>query len=213
MERLQPVAKHPFCRRDTAPLDSFTTRYAELPGLPIGTTSLLVSITRWHWLISCRSSLAVTGIIMTLIVNADCGARLDCHFSCPSINSNQIMARYGIFVSAKIVVGLLCRPTMNGCSGYSHQVCNDYIFSLSVLVNYLSGWTRGFVSPLFKWNDQLPTVLQALTYWIASAMDLPGAWVMPEVGVEPEYSRSEIPCAVYDIMDQNLAAAIALSCL
>jgi len=35
------------------------------------------------------------------------------------------------------------------------------------------------VAPVLEWNSEIPTVLQSLTYWIASAMGLPGAWVIP----------------------------------
>lgn len=66
---------------------------------------------------------------------------------------------------------------------------------------------------MLEWNYQLPTVLQSLTYWMASAMELHGAWAIPEVGAEPAYSTSETPCSVYDVIGQNPAAAMALSLL
>jgi hypothetical protein len=65
--------------------------------------------------------------------------------------------------------------------------------SLLVFADYLpraSGWTTAFVSPVFEWNHEDPTVVATLTYWTASAMGLPGTWDMPEVGAETAYSTS-----------------------
>ncbi|KIM85232.1 hypothetical protein PILCRDRAFT_817232 [Piloderma croceum F 1598] len=52
---------------------------------------------------------------------------------------------------------------------------------------FSQGWTAAFVTPIFEWNFQCPTVLAALTYWTASAMGLPGTWDIPEVSVKPVY--------------------------
>jgi hypothetical protein len=66
------------------------------------------------------------------------------------------------------------------------------------------------VSPVFNWDDEVPTVVEVLTYWTTSSMGLPGAWDIPMVGNELADTTSELPCTVHDLMPQNPTAARAL---
>ncbi|GBE82328.1 predicted protein [Sparassis crispa] len=46
---------------------------------------------------------------------------------------------------------------------------------------FSKGWTRAFVSPIFKSDEQDPTVEEVLVYWLASAVGVDGGWTIPEV--------------------------------
>ncbi|KAL6308989.1 hypothetical protein BKA93DRAFT_859648 [Sparassis latifolia] len=41
---------------------------------------------------------------------------------------------------------------------------------------FSKGWTRAFVSPIFKSDEQDPTVEEVLVYWLASAVGVDGGW-------------------------------------
>jgi hypothetical protein len=68
-----------------------------------------------------------------------------------------------------------------------------------------------FVSSVYNFDDQSPSVIEILVFWLISAMGLPGGWKIPEVGSEVTPSTQEIPCSVYDIMAHHPDAALALS--
>ena len=78
------------------------------------------------------------------------------------------------------------------------------------------GWTRGFVSKVFSFEDRMPTILEGLLYWFASAAGIKGGWQIPEVSGDLP-GDIEIPCVVYDLMGSKNrrpcedAMAIALS--
>ncbi|KAL6308990.1 hypothetical protein BKA93DRAFT_724538 [Sparassis latifolia] len=83
---------------------------------------------------------------------------------------------------------------------------------------FSKGWTRAFVSPIFKSDEQDPTVEEVLVYWLASAVGVDGGWTIPEVSDEPEYVAVEIPCLVRDILPpvsyaEERRALMALSLL
>ncbi|KAL6298856.1 hypothetical protein BKA93DRAFT_743354 [Sparassis latifolia] len=83
---------------------------------------------------------------------------------------------------------------------------------------FSKGWTRAFVSPIFKSDDQDPTVEEILVFWLASAVGVDGGWTIPEVSDEPEYVGVEIPCLVRDILPpvsfaEERRALMALSLL
>lgn len=64
-----------------------------------------------------------------------------------------------------------------------------------------------------EWNLEVPSVVEALTFWLMSSMGGPGTWKMPQVGTEDIYLNPERPCTVYDVMAYNPVAAKALSLL
>jgi len=47
---------------------------------------------------------------------------------------------------------------------------------------FLTGWTKATVSSIVKREDKSPSVLQCLTYWLASAMEIEGALRRPAKG-------------------------------
>ena len=60
-----------------------------------------------------------------------------------------------------------------------------------------------FVTPVFECNCQTPTVVEVLTCWTASVMDLPGTFKMPQVGTE---STSESRIHVWSAAHGSLLA-------
>ncbi|KAF8636587.1 hypothetical protein AX17_003398 [Amanita inopinata Kibby_2008] len=43
------------------------------------------------------------------------------------------------------------------------------------------GWTTAFVTGVYDYNIFSPTILECLSYWIASALHIRGTWRIPEV--------------------------------
>lgn len=62
------------------------------------------------------------------------------------------------------------------------------------------GWTRGLTTHVIKYDSISPTILEALIYWLGSALGLPKGYIIPEVSEE---HRTEIdsPCTLYDVID------------
>jgi hypothetical protein len=77
-----------------------------------------------------------------------------------------------------------------------------------------TGWTTAFISNPYNFDTYGPTILEWLTFWVASAMEIEGSVMIPQVCNEAAYVALEVSCTVYDIMGQNsVATAAALSVL
>ncbi|KAJ7219247.1 hypothetical protein GGX14DRAFT_435292 [Mycena pura] len=86
-------------------------------------------------------------------------------------------------------------------TSYSHWVFG--VFS--------SGWTAAWVTAVCDFDSYSPTVIEWLTFWVASAMRLKGWRSIPKVRDEPPFVPSEIPCTVYDTLSGGtLESALAL---
>ncbi|KAH7916061.1 hypothetical protein BJ138DRAFT_1076251 [Hygrophoropsis aurantiaca] len=88
-------------------------------------------------------------------------------------------------------------------STYSHWVFG--VFS--------AGWTTAFVSPVYSWDSQDPSILELLLFWFISSMGLPGGWQIPEIRLEPAYPRQLPAAAAYDIAAAGIPKAMALSAM
>ncbi|KAJ8594333.1 hypothetical protein M405DRAFT_784805 [Rhizopogon salebrosus TDB-379] len=75
-------------------------------------------------------------------------------------------------------------------STYSHWVFG--VFS--------NGWTTAFVSPVYSHDSHDPSVLQLLLFWLYSAMELPGGWVVPDVRIEPAYPTQHLAALDSDLV-------------
>ncbi|KAJ6630775.1 hypothetical protein B0H10DRAFT_2160169 [Mycena sp. CBHHK59/15] len=82
---------------------------------------------------------------------------------------------------------------------------NQWVFGA-----FSAGWTAAFVTGVYNFDTFSPTVLEWLTFWVASAMRLKGWRQLPKVCDEPPYHPHETPCTVYDIMGHNPDSALAL---
>ncbi|KAJ7079296.1 hypothetical protein B0H15DRAFT_518829 [Mycena belliarum] len=61
---------------------------------------------------------------------------------------------------------------------------------------FSEGWTIGFVSEVMQFDAQGPTVLEALAFWIACAMRLPGCRSVPKVREEITAGPPEVPVSL-----------------
>ncbi|KAI4527845.1 hypothetical protein K523DRAFT_320698 [Schizophyllum commune Tattone D] len=73
---------------------------------------------------------------------------------------------------------------------------NQWVFG-----HFSSGWTTAFVSPVFNYDSETPTVMECLTFWLASASQAPSSRAIPKVP-EPvrnwrtiNFTESDIPFA------------------
>ncbi|KAH7889719.1 hypothetical protein F5I97DRAFT_1846643 [Phlebopus sp. FC_14] len=83
----------------------------------------------------------------------------------------------------------------------------DWVFGV-----FSAGWTASFVSPVFHYDSHGPTVLEVLLFWLVSAMNLPGGWVVPEVRIEAAFpTRQLLTATLRDFYDQESAEALVLS--
>ena len=48
-------------------------------------------------------------------------------------------------------------------------------------INGSVGYKVGFVSPIYQYNNPSPTIVELLTYWIASSAHLVGTYKLPKV--------------------------------
>ncbi|KAJ7147802.1 hypothetical protein C8R43DRAFT_889477 [Mycena crocata] len=53
---------------------------------------------------------------------------------------------------------------------------NQWVFGA-----FSEGWTIGFISPVYTFNAQNPTIIEVLAFWVACAMRLPGGRGVPKV--------------------------------
>lgn len=67
-----------------------------------------------------------------------------------------------------------------------------------------------FVSRVYPYNTHSPTIVEWLTFWVASASGIANADIFPKVCGEPRYIPHQSPCTVYDAMDQDPDSALAL---
>ena len=94
---------------------------------------------------------------------------------------------------------------------FSSGACCSLLFALPSLIVF-SGWTTAFVSPVFNYDSETPTVMECLTFWLASASQAPGSKAIPKVCGESEQAGLFwSPTTVYDVMDQGTEAAMSLS--
>ncbi|KAJ7155992.1 hypothetical protein C8R43DRAFT_1087364 [Mycena crocata] len=82
---------------------------------------------------------------------------------------------------------------------------NQWVFGV-----FSAGWTAAFVTGVCDFNAYSPTVVEWLTFWVASAMRLKGWRGIPKVCDEPLYLPCEVPCTVYDISGCDPDSALAL---
>lgn len=78
-----------------------------------------------------------------------------------------------------------------------------------------SGWTAAFVTSVYHFDTYSPTIIECLTFWIASAMRLGSCCRVPQVGDDPDRGSLTV-CTVYHVyyaMGHNEGAALALSLL
>ncbi|KAF9069660.1 hypothetical protein BDP27DRAFT_1222193 [Rhodocollybia butyracea] len=76
---------------------------------------------------------------------------------------------------------------------------------------FSKGWTSAFISGVYEHKTFSPTVVECLTFWIASAMRIATSLRCPKVCEEPPSSQT--PCTVYDAMAPSPEAAVALALL
>ncbi|KAJ7774799.1 hypothetical protein B0H16DRAFT_74878 [Mycena metata] len=82
---------------------------------------------------------------------------------------------------------------------------NQWVFGV-----FSAGWTAAFVSGVHNFDSLSPTIIEWLTFWVASAMRLQGLHAIPKV-CEPPYLPHEVPCTVYDVLPAgDLDSALAL---
>ncbi|KAJ6496653.1 hypothetical protein C8R47DRAFT_973464 [Mycena vitilis] len=85
---------------------------------------------------------------------------------------------------------------------------NQWVFGV-----FSNGWTAAFVSTVQNFDSVSPTIIEWLTFWVASAMHFKGHSLIPKVG-EPPYLPNAAPCTVYDVLPGgDLESALALSLL
>ncbi|KAJ7709933.1 hypothetical protein B0H17DRAFT_1191069 [Mycena rosella] len=82
---------------------------------------------------------------------------------------------------------------------------NQWVFGA-----FSAGWTAAFVTGVCDYNAYSPTVIEWLTFWVASAMRLKGLRAIPKVCEEPAYLPYHCLCTVYDVMGHNPDSALAL---
>ncbi|KAL1743952.1 hypothetical protein HDZ31DRAFT_83060 [Schizophyllum fasciatum] len=73
---------------------------------------------------------------------------------------------------------------------------NQWVFG-----HFSSGWTTASISPVLNYDNETPTIMECLTFWLASASQAPGSIAIPKVP-EPvrnwrtiNFSESDIPFA------------------
>lgn len=73
----------------------------------------------------------------------------------------------------------------------------------------------GFVTEVYSFEHKMPTILESLLFWFASATGVTGGWVIPEVSGDL-LGDVELPCTVYDTMafsrsgEDDMALALSL---
>lgn len=77
---------------------------------------------------------------------------------------------------------------------------------------FCSNVISGSVSDL-KTDSPTATALEALTFWIASGMRLPGGFLAPKVCDDVDWTAFQSPTIGYDIMNFGRDAAKALVAL
>ncbi|KAJ7940665.1 hypothetical protein B0H13DRAFT_2226032 [Mycena leptocephala] len=85
---------------------------------------------------------------------------------------------------------------------------NQWVFGA-----FSAGWTAAFVTGVYNFDALRPTVIEWLTFWVASAMRLQGWRTIPKVCDEPPYLPNEIPCTVYDVLSGGGSDSAALALL
>ena len=76
------------------------------------------------------------------------------------------------------------------------------------LIN-LPGMRVAFISPVIAYSRKAPTILEYFSFWLCSAMELPGTFRLPQVGDE-ERIYFEIPTTTYDAFGLGRSALLAL---
>ncbi|KAF9451052.1 hypothetical protein P691DRAFT_663990 [Macrolepiota fuliginosa MF-IS2] len=78
---------------------------------------------------------------------------------------------------------------------------------------FSDGWCSGYISDIWHLDEHTPTVLECITFWIASAMECEDGYQRPKVGCvdlsSPRYIN--MPARLHDVLDQDLEAAVALA--
>lgn len=103
------------------------------------------------------------------------------------------------FVQSVGIWGLFCRQAS--------------IASIIEILTLFLGWTAAFVTGVYNFDALRPTVIEWLTFWVASAMRLQGWRTIPKVCDEPPYLPNEIPCTVYDVLSGGGSDSAALALL
>ncbi|KAK7693572.1 hypothetical protein QCA50_003141 [Cerrena zonata] len=64
----------------------------------------------------------------------------------------------------------------HNCHWFAYTTYDTWVFG-----GFSRGWTRGFTTHVIKYDSTSPTILEALTYWLGSALGLRKGYVIPEV--------------------------------
>ncbi|KAF7304857.1 Microtubule associated protein [Mycena kentingensis (nom. inval.)] len=83
---------------------------------------------------------------------------------------------------------------------------NQWVFGV-----FSAGWTSAFVTDVYDFNSYSPTIIEWLSFWVASAMRLKGWKRIPQVGAEPLFVPTETPCTVYDLFSAGSVEAALVS--
>ncbi|KAJ7632591.1 hypothetical protein FB45DRAFT_508821 [Roridomyces roridus] len=75
---------------------------------------------------------------------------------------------------------------------------NQWVFGV-----FSAGWTAAFVTGVYQFDGYSPTIVEWLSFWIASAMRLKGWRSIPKVCDEPPHDPLETTCTVYDVMGHH----------
>lgn len=84
-------------------------------------------------------------------------------------------------VSKQKRIILFCRTINNGSSEGFQKVCTSPKCKVPVFIDDSVGYRVAFVSPIYKYDNFSPTIVEFLTYWIASSARLPGTHKLPKV--------------------------------
>lgn len=66
------------------------------------------------------------------------------------------------------------------------------------------------MSPVWAFDSRMPTILEVLVFWLASAMGYPGGFVVPEISHELVHHRQLLVATPRDISREEPAEALAL---
>ncbi|KXN82092.1 hypothetical protein AN958_03250 [Leucoagaricus sp. SymC.cos] len=78
---------------------------------------------------------------------------------------------------------------------------------------FSDGWCSGIISDIWHLDEHTPSILECLTFWMASAMERKGSYRRPQVGCIDSSNprRVNMPARLCDVLDQDLEAVIALT--
>ncbi|KAJ2937047.1 hypothetical protein H1R20_g33, partial [Candolleomyces eurysporus] len=78
---------------------------------------------------------------------------------------------------------------------------------------FSKGYTQAWVTSILDFDSKTPTIIEALTYWVASAMGRPGGILPPKVGFEIDPNSFQRPSTAYDLLAYGGAEVIMALCM